>query len=401
MEAERLMKAERQGQDGGEVTDERLLKTGCHAAALAVRSARVDVVAAYPITPQSSVVETISAMVEEGDLECRFLPVEGEHSALAACAGAIAAGARVFTATASQGLLYMHEVLHMVGGGRLPMVMANVNRAVFPPWALLVDHQDSLSQRDTGWLQIYVASVQEIYNAILQGFYITQEAQLPVMVNFDGFILSHCASGVMVPAQEVVDAFLPPYEPLWKLDPAAPSSFANVTATEYYGKHRAMLQRAQQEAKPIFKEAAARYRDHTGMWDGDVLDLYRTEDAEVFVISMGSMAAEVKLGVDDLRSRGIKAGAVRIRVYRPFPAEDLVQVLPDGSTAVVLERNYSFGMNSGILAVELKSALYGQKNVCIHDRVMGIGGEDLTWRYMARVVEDAITGKEATPWQPE
>ncbi|MDR2736716.1 MAG: hypothetical protein LBB49_04050 [Gracilibacteraceae bacterium] len=379
---------------------ERLLETGCHAAALAVRSARVDVVAAYPITPQSSVVETVAAMVEEGTLDCRFLPVEGEHSAMAACAGAIAAGARVFTATASQGLLYMHEVLHLVGGGRLPMVMANVNRAVFPPWALLVDHQDSLSQRDTAWLQMYVASVQEIYNAIIQGFWIAEAAQLPVMVNFDGFVLSHCASGIVVPDQEVIDAFLPPYQPLWRLDPAQPSSYANVTATEYYGKHRASIQRAQEEAKPLFAEAAALYRDHTGMWDGDLLELYRTEDAEVFIVAMGSMAAEAKLSADALRERGTKAGVIRIRVYRPFPAEALVEVLPEGATAVVLERNYSFGMNSGILAVELKAALYGQKNIRVFDRVMGIGGEDLTWEYMARVVEDAIQGKEATSWQP-
>jgi pyruvate ferredoxin oxidoreductase alpha subunit/2-oxoisovalerate ferredoxin oxidoreductase alpha subunit len=388
------------GEGGGKMS-ERLLKTGCHAAALAVRSAKVDVVAAYPITPQSAVVETIAAMVEEGVMECRFLPVEGEHSAMAACAGAIAAGARVFTATASQGLLYMHETLHMVGGGRLPMVMANVNRAIFPPWALLVDHQDSLSQRDTAWMQIYVASVQEIYNAIIQGFYIAEKAQLPVMVNFDGFVLSHCASAITVPDQEVIDKFLPPYEPVWKLDPAEPSSFANVTATEYYGKHRAMLQQAQQDAKPFFYEAADRYREFTGMWEGDMLDLYRTDDAEVFVISMGSMAAEVKLSVDELRGRGIKAGAVRIRVYRPFPAEELLRVLPEGCTAIVMERNYSFGMDSGILAVELKSVLYGKKTVQIHDRIMGIAGEDLTWSYMARVIEDVINGKEATPWHPE
>jgi pyruvate/2-oxoacid:ferredoxin oxidoreductase alpha subunit len=152
---------------------------------------------------------------------------------------------------------------------------------------------------------------------------------------------------------------------------------------------------------PVVKEAAARYKEFTGMWDGDMLELYRTEDAEVFVIAMGSMAAEVKLSVDDLRSRGIKAGVVRIRTYRPFPAEELKAVLPEGCSVVVLERNYAFGLTGGILAVELKSVLYGEKNMTIHDRVVGIAGEDMTWKYMACVVEDALNGKEATPWQPE
>jgi pyruvate ferredoxin oxidoreductase alpha subunit/2-oxoisovalerate ferredoxin oxidoreductase alpha subunit len=361
----------------------RVLITGCQAAAYAVKSANVDVVSAYPITPQTGIVETIAGMIEDGVMQCRFLAVEGEHSAMAACAGAIAGGARVFTATSSAGLLYMHEPLHMVGGGRLPMVLTNVNRALFPPWALLVDHQDSLSQRDTGWLQLYAASVQEIYNAILQSYYVAEKAQLAVMVNFDGFILSHSASAVNLPDQDVIDAFLPPYEPEWFLDPARPSSFANVTLTKEYADYRATLQPAQEAAKGIIKEAAARYRELTGMWDGDMIECYRTEDAECILVTMGTMGAEAKLSVNALRERGVKAGAVRIRFYRPFPSDALRESSPDGARVVVVDRNYAFGMNSGIVECELKASLFGYKDVRVSGRVLGIGGEDVTWQLLA------------------
>ena len=372
---------------------QKILDTGCHAASMAVRSAKVDIVAAYPITPQTSVIEYIAEMVNDGSLDCRFLPVEGEHSAMAACVAASAAGARVFTATSSQGLLYMHEVLHMAGGGRFPLVMANANRAVFPPWSLWVDHSDSIAQRDTGWIQIYTASVQEIYNAVVQAFKIAETAYLPVMVNFDGFVLSHCTSMIQVPDQEVIDAFLPGYEPLWRLDPQNPASFGNVSSTDMYPFYREQLQKALEEAKPIIERVAAEYQAATGMWDGGLFETYRTEDAEVFVMAMGSMAAELKLSVDALRKQGLKIGLLRLRVFRPFPQETLSELLPQKATLVVLDRNYALGLNSGTLMAEAKTALYARGGeIKITGKVVGIGGQDLTWEGMASEITALLEG---------
>lgn len=196
---------------------DKILCTGNYAAAEAVKYAKVDVVAGYPITPSTKIVEKINEDIAHG-MKCKFISIEGEHSAMAATVAASAAGARVFTATSSQGLLYMHEVLHMAAGGRLPIVMANVNRGVFAPWTLKADHQDALSQRDTGWIQIYCASNQEIFNTILQAYKIAEKAYLPVMVNFDGFLLSHCEEPVSLPEEEKISTYLPDYKPMWSLN---------------------------------------------------------------------------------------------------------------------------------------------------------------------------------------
>ncbi len=361
-----------------------IMDTGCHVAAYAAKSARVDVVAAYPITPQTSVMEAIAEMIAKGEMDCRFLPVEGEHSAMAATVAASATGARVFTATASQGLLYMHEVLHMASGGRLPVVMANVNRGVFAPWTLWADHQDSLSQRDTGWLQYYCNTNQEIYNTILQAYRVAEAVNLPVMVNFDGFALSHCMMPFSLPEQESIDAFLPSFEPEWRLDPAYPSSFSNVTEAHVYAPYRRMLAEDIAAAIPMVKQAAAEYRKHTGMWDGDTIETYRMEDAQFVVFAMGSMSSEVRLSIDKLREQGIKIGLLRLRLFLPFPTEDIMAALPQNATVLALDRNYHFGHQGGILAAELKSELFGRRNdVTVKNRVMGIGGVDLTWQYMA------------------
>lgn len=361
-----------------------VMDTGCHVAAYAAKSARVDVVAAYPITPQTSVMEAIADMVAKGEMDCKFLPVEGEHSAMAATVAAAATGARVFTATASQGLLYMHEVLHMASGGRLPVVMANVNRGVFAPWTLWADHQDSLAQRDTGWLQYYCSTNQEIYNTLLQAYRVAEQINLPVMVNFDGFALSHCMMPFHIPEQEDVDAFLPPHQPEWFLDPANPSSFSNVTEAATYAPYRQMLAEDIVGAISAVKQAAAEYKVHTGMWDGDTIETYRLEDANYVVFAMGSMSSEVRLSIDKLRDEGIKIGLLRLRLFRPFPAEDIITALPQNATVLTLDRNYNFGHQGGILAAELKSELFGRRHdITVKNRVMGIGGVDLTWQFMA------------------
>lgn len=370
-----------------------ILDKGCHIVSQAVRSARVDMVAAYPITPQTSIVEEVATLVEKGQLDCRFLPVEGEHSAMAACVAAATVGARTFTATSAQGLLYMHEVLHMASGCRLPVVMANVNRAVFAPWTIWVDHQDSLAQRDTGWLQYYCASLQEIYNTIIQAYKVAEEIHLPVMVNFDGFVLSHCTMAVQIPDQETIDAYLPPLKMDWQFDTQNPVAYAAVTPPDLYSMYRQQLQDANMAAKELMIKAAKDYKDATGMWNGDLFETYQCEDADIFVLSMGSMAAEMHLAVDLLRKQGFKVGSLRLRVYRPFPKQELSALLPDGGKLVVLDRNYAFGMDSGILYAEAQSALYGRGDkVKIYNKIMGIGGTDLNYRYMADEVKKLIEG---------
>ncbi|NLW43686.1 MAG: pyruvate ferredoxin oxidoreductase [Syntrophomonadaceae bacterium] len=361
-----------------------VMVTGTHAAALAVKSARVDVVPGYPITPQTGIMEALAGMIESGELDARFIPVEGEHSAMAAAVAASAAGARVFTATSANGLLYMHEVLHMASGGRLPVVMCNVNRGIFAPWTLWADHQDSFSQRDTGWIQYHCSSNQEVFNTILQAFRVAEQINIPVMVNFDGFSISHCLMPLTLPPQEDIDRFLPPYQPEWRLDPAHPSSFSNVTNAPEYAVFRRMLADDILDAIPLAKQAAREYKDITGMWDGDTIDTYRLDDAEVVVFAINSMAGELRLSIDILREQGIKAGLLRPRLVVPFPAEDIINALPRNAQVMVLDRNYNFGHPGGILASELKSVLFGRRNdVTVKNRVMGIGGVDLTRRFMA------------------
>lgn len=360
------------------------METGAYAAALAVKSARVDVVPGYPITPQTSIMEAVAAMVENGELNARFIPVEGEHSVLAAAVAASAAGARVFTATSANGLLYMHEVLHMASGGRLPVVMVNVNRGVFAPWTLWADHQDSFAQRDTGWIQYHCSSNQEVFNTILQAFRVAEQINVPVMVNFDGFAISHCLMPLTLPPQEDIDRFLPPHEPEWRLDPAHPSSFSNVTMAAEYAQFRQMLSDDIISSISLVKQAAQEYKDITGMWDGDTIETYRLEDAEVVAFAVNSMAAELKLSIDILREQGIKAGLLRPRLYLPFPTEDIISALPQNAQVMVLDRNYNYGHPGGILASELKSVLFGRRNdITVKNRVMGIGGIDLTRRFMA------------------
>lgn len=361
-----------------------IMDTGTHAAALAAKFARVDVIPGYPITPQTSIMEAIAAMVENGELNARFIPVEGEHSVLAAAVAAAAAGARVFTATSANGLLYMHEVLHMASGGRLPVVMCNVNRGIFAPWTLWADHQDSFAQRDTGWIQYHCSSNQEVFNTILQAFRVAEQINIPVMVNFDGFAISHCLMPLTLPAQEDIDRFLPPHEPEWRLDPTNPSSFSNVTMASEYAPFRQMLSDDIMGSIPLVKQAAQEYKEITGMWDGDTIDTYRLEDAEVVAFAVNSMAAELRLSIDILREQGIKAGLLRPRLYLPFPTEDIINALPKNAQVMVLDRNYNFGHPGGILASELKSVLFGRRNdITVKNRVIGIGGIDLTRRFMA------------------
>lgn len=357
----------------------KILCSGNYAAAEAVKYANVDVVAGYPITPSTKIVEKINEDIAQG-LKCKFISVEGEHSAMAATVAASAAGARVFTATSSQGLLYMHEVLHMAAGGRLPIVMVNVNRGVFAPWTLKADHQDALSQRDTGWIQIYCASNQEIFNAILQAYKIAETTYLPVMVNFDGFLLSHCEELIYLPEKEKISEFLPDYKPMWFLDTENPTSFSNVTNPNEYSEFRKKLSDDIYKASSTVKKAAEKYKEKTGLWDGDTIETFQTEDAEIIMIGMGSLASELKQYVNLLRNEGVLAGLIRIRTFIPFPAEEIMNILNEDMSVLVIDRNYHFGAREGIIASELRNFLYGKLNVrSLKGIVAGIGGIEMNY----------------------
>lgn len=374
---------------------EKMLTTGNGAAALAVTQSKVDFIAAYPITPQTSVAEKLSEYIAQGKLDAGYLAVESEHSALASVASASLAGARVFTATSSQGLLYMHEIIHYVAGGRMPVVMVNVNRAVCPPWSLYVDHHDALSQRDTGWMQFFCGNTQEIYDTIPQAYYIAEKIHLPVMVNYDGFLLSHSMMAINTNTQEEIDSFLPPLEVEWSLAPEhGVATFGNVTPTEEYTPYRRDLQDAMDKADAVVKEAADKFAQITGRSHGYSINTYRCDDAEFFLVAMGSMAKEMEVTADILREEGIKAGVIRIRVFRPFPAKEITAALPQGATAIVFDRNYGFGSHSGIICQELKSALYDSgKNINIKGLTCGLGGEDLPAKYMAQLAKEQIEGQ--------
>ncbi|MBI2267182.1 MAG: pyruvate ferredoxin oxidoreductase, partial [Armatimonadetes bacterium] len=308
-------------------TDKVIVMEGSHAASYAAKLARVQVISAYPITPQTGVVEKLSEMCASGELPARFIKVESEHSAMAACVGAQAAGARTFTATSSQGLALMHEMLHWAAGGRLPVVLLNVNRSMGPPWTIYCDQNDSLSQRDTGWLQIYCESNQEVLDSVLHAFRVGEQTLMPCMVNLDAFFLSHTTEPVAVPSQALVDEYLPPYDPPYKLDPSEPHTFGGLARPDTYMELRYKMHLAQEEAKGLFKKADEEYGKLFGRTYGGLVDTYRMDGAEVALVTAGTAASTSRIVVDDYRARGIKLGLIRIRVFRPFPAEDLLDLI--------------------------------------------------------------------------
>ncbi|MDO9574809.1 MAG: pyruvate ferredoxin oxidoreductase [Candidatus Contubernalis sp.] len=369
----------------------KIFGSGNTACALAVRDVDVDFVAAYPITPQTAVAEKIASYVAEGTMDANYLPVESEHSAASAVAAASAVGARVFTATSSQGLLYMHEILHYAAGGRLPIVMANVNRAVNAPWCLYADHQDAVSQRDTGWIQLHAASNQEIYDTILLAFKVAEEVQIPVMVNYDGFLVSHSLMPFETLDQSKIKEYLPPYDPSWRLHPQWGGTFGNVTYSEQYVPYRERLTQDVKRAGEVIVRCAKEFEELTGRWHGGYFDVYRPEDASFFLLSMGSMGKEMELAVDFLRQEGIPAAGLRLRVFCPFPKEELSALLPTGSKLLVFDRNLVYGSAAGALLQESRSALFDRRDdLGITGISVGLGGQDLPASLLADRAREMI-----------
>jgi pyruvate/2-oxoacid:ferredoxin oxidoreductase alpha subunit len=350
---------------------------GNHAVSWGVKLARAEVIAAYPITPQTQVVEALAEMCADGRLEARFIKVESEHSAMAACIGAAAAGVRTFTATSSQGLLLMHEMLHWAGMGRLPVVMADINRAVAPGWSIWTDQNDSLAQRDTGWMQIYCRSNQEVLDSVLLAYKVSEQVGLPTMLCLDAFLLSHTCEPVDVPDQALVDAFLPPYRPALWVDPAVPRAFGGLAGPDVFMEIRYAAQAAMDEALRLIPKVGEEYHALVGRRYG-LVDTYRGEDAEILLVTMGTIATTAEAAVDDLREAGIAAGVLRVRAFRPFPAEAVADRMGGARKLVVLDRNLSLG-GGGILAAELRAALAARDlHPGIWAYIAGLGGRDVT-----------------------
>ena len=368
-----------------------MLLSGNHAAAWAARLARPQVVPLYPITPQTPIMELLTEFQARGELACEILTPESEHSVLAACIPASLAGARVFTATASQGLLLMHELLHYASGARSPIVMANVNRTVASPWAFWPDQTDSLAQRDTGWIQFYTESAQESLDTVLHAFRIAEQVQLPVMVNHDAFYVSHALEPVQVPSQALVDGYLPPYAPVNRLDTAIGASWGNVVTQDMFRRHRETIGDAMAQALSLVQDADREWGALTGRSHG-IVERYRCEGARAVIVTMGSMCGTAREAVDAMRDAGEAVGLLKLRLFRPLPAQALRVALEGVPDVVVLDRNHSPGLG-GILHQELRGALYGLPSAPrVHGFLAGVGGVNVSPGAIAALVHRAVQG---------
>lgn len=368
----------------------RMLLNGNHAVAYGVKLARARLIPVYPITPQTPILEKLTELHAAGELDADLLTAESEHSAMATAIAGSLTGVRVFTATASQGLMLMHEMLHYASGARAPVVMANVNRTVGSPWGFWPDQTDSIAQRDTGWIQYYCESAQESLDTVLQAYRVAEKVMLPAMINHDAFYVSHSLETVEVPEQEVADAYLPPYEPEHFLDPDRGESWGNVVNQELYYRHRKYLDRAMQEALEVAKEADALWRSLTGRGYG-IIEQYRCEGAEVVIATMGSMAGTAREAVDAMRASGLPVGLLKVKMFRPFPAQEIRQALAGVPRVVVFDRNFSPGAG-GALYQELRAALYGVRNApAVYGFLAGVGGLNVSPHDMEDLVRRACS----------
>jgi pyruvate/2-oxoacid:ferredoxin oxidoreductase alpha subunit len=367
---------------------------GNHALSYGAMLGRSQVISAYPITPQTQVVELLSEMCADGTLAAEFIKVESEHSAMASCIGASVAGARAFTATSAQGLALMHEMLHWAAGGRHPIVMGNINRSMAPGWSIWTDQNDSLSQRDTGWMQFYCASNQEVLDTVLQAFKVSERLMIPSMVILDAFALSHTYEVVDVPDQALVDQYLPPFKPEIRLTPSDPRAFGGLTGSEHYMELRYRLQKDMEKAPGVIEETGREYEALFGRRLG-LVDAYLCDDADFVFVTSGTAGYTARGAVDELRKSGLKAGNLRIKVFRPFPFAEVRRILGKVKKAAVVDRNCSYGAH-GIFYQELKSALYGEAGMPpVFGYIAGLGGRDITLESFKEVAAHAMAKDRA------
>lgn len=382
--------------------ENRDLLSGNKAAAWGARLARAEVIPNFPITPQTEIIEVIAQWIADGEMDAEFLRTESEHSAMSACLGAQAAGVRSFTATSSQGLLYMHELLYIASGLRLPIVMVNVSRALSAPITLWSDFNDILDQRDAGWIIFFAQNNQELLDTIIQAYKIAEDERvlLPVIVNMEGFIHSFTREPVLIPDQSKVDSFLPKYKPVTSLCSKKPMTLGAIVFDEYM-YFRRQLHLAQRNALKVMKKADSDWRKQFGRSYG-IIDCYELGDAKICLVTAGSESMTAKFVVKKLRERGKKVGLLRIRAFRPWPEEELKSALEDVQAIAVADRDISPG-SGGILHSEIRSTLYGSgREKALNSFIIGLGGRPIHARdfeYMIKQTEkDASAKRSRVEW---
>jgi pyruvate/2-oxoacid:ferredoxin oxidoreductase alpha subunit len=373
---------------------------GSHAVSEAVRLAKVQVMSAYPITPQTHIVEALSEYCSDGTMNARFLCVESEHSAMAAVIGASSAGVRTFTATSSQGLALMHELLHWSSAARLPIVMAEVNRALAPGWNIWMDQTDSLAQRDTGWIQLYCEDGQEVFDTTLQAYRLAETVNLPVMVVLDAFFLSHTFEPVDIPDQELVDRFLPPFSPRIALDTSDPFAMGQMAPPNVYMEMRHDIQKAMEQVSDIFAKVEEEFTEIFGRTYGMVEKVF-CDDAQVIMVVTGTAASTCRKVISDLRSQGEKVGMLKLKMFRPFPTDLIREHLGHVQKIAVVDRNFSFGA-SGIFAQEIRAALCNTlKHPPVFGYITGLGGRDVTPEILTEIylkTKNSTAPKDESEW---
>ena len=358
--------------------------TSNKAVAEAVRLAKPKVIPVYPITPQTTISEYLAQYVADEKIDAKYVKVESEHSAISAAVGASGAGVRVFTATSSQGLMLMHEILFAAAGMRTPFVLADANRAISAPLNIWNDQQDSIAQRDAGWLQIYVENAQEALDTTLMAYKVSEnpDVLLPSMVCLDGFILTHTVEPVEIPEEEDVDKFLPPYAPKHSfIDPAEPMTIGSFADPEYYMEARHDMEVAMDNSIEIIQKTCDEFAEIFGRKYG-LVEPYKTDDAEIIFIAMGSICSSIRVIVDQLRAKGEKVGLLKIRSYRPFPTEAINEVIKDCDKIAVVDKNFSFGIGGALysdMKVKFDKEIYGF--------ITGLGGRDITPESILEIYE--------------
>lgn len=370
--------------------------SGDEAFAEGIRLAKPDVISAYPITPQTIVVERLSDMVGDKSLKSEYIHVESEHSALSCAIGASSVGARAFTATSSQGLLYMAECLYYASGGRFPIVMMNANRSTALPWNIYGDQRDSISQLDSGWIQAYAENAQESLDFALMSYYIAEHKTVstPFMVNLDGFVLTHTYETVDVPSEKQADEYLPPYDTENRLDLDNPKNLAFSAGPEHnyifkYKEHKAML-----NAVKVIGEAEERFERIFGRHYTGLVEKYRTDDADYIIITLGSISGLCRETADILRNKGIKAGVLRLRYLRPFPADEISEAVKNAKAVAVLEKDISFG-SEGTVFTNVNSALYSAGlSIPSYNFIGGLGGRNISMHDITDIFDKIISGTQ-------
>jgi len=373
-----------------------LLLTGNQAVAHAVKNCGVEVISAYPITPSTPVVEEIAEMVEKGEMNARLILVESEHSAMSACIGASLGGARTFTATSSHGLAYMHEMLHYAVNARTPIVMAVANRAIGPGWNIWADLSDSMSQRDVGWIQFYCESNQEIYDTVAMAYRVAEheDVLLPAMVCYDGFILSHTSMPVRL---DDLRDFAGSYRAIWKIDFENPETHGNIVPPDFFMELRYEISKSHLKALDVMKKIEREFLETFSRKTPLIVEDYMLDDADVAIVTAGAISSEAKIAVDNLREEGLKAGLLRIKCFRPFPSQFVVDALNGVEKIYVFDRSVSMG-SEGQIYQEMKSTFYpNESSPEIYGSVVGLGGRDVS----SRVFEKIVSGRIIPGWIEE